>query len=95
MKTKHTPGPWRLHYYGEIVGAQEKPGACVTVVCAPNESNPCREANARLIAAAPELLTMLDRLLSEYLTRDSREGHVALLTIEQARAAITKARGES
>ena len=91
MKSKHTPGPWlnRTH----SISAQS--GAIIAKTVDSKVDYETKDANARLIAAAPELLTMLDRLLSEYLTRDPREGHVALLTIEQARAAITKAMGES
>ncbi|MFN5249609.1 MAG: hypothetical protein ACK5DE_01045 [Bacteroidota bacterium] len=42
----------------------------------------------------PELLIMLERLLDEYLSRDPIAGPVSLLTIEQAQAAIKKAKGE-
>lgn len=45
-------------------------------------------ANARLIAAAPDLLNMLQRMLDE--TGDGTS-QPCLLTLEQARAAIAKA----
>ena len=61
MKTQHTPGPWKEDKYGCVIDAGGR------VVC--NEfcttSIPLAEslANARLIAAAPELLEALENLL--------------------------------
>jgi len=59
MKTKHTPAPWVMHkwesekYKGcEIVKFQD------IAVCALSNFN--LEANAKLIAAAPELLEALE-----------------------------------
>lgn len=50
-------------------------------------------ANARLIAAAPELLCMLRRLLDEAMTSEEVFSKIAPLTLEQSRAAIAKAEG--
>lgn len=59
--------------------------------CAPHVEHAI--AAGHLMAAAPELLTMLRRVLDEYLMRDPSVGPIALLTLEQARAAIAKADG--
>lgn len=77
MAVKHTPGPWRIFdpYWSEIQTTdQETVASCwheqadgksITVrgvlLCSVEES----AANARLIAAAPDLLDLLVRLVSE------------------------------
>lgn len=79
MKTTHTPGPWHNAHdersdYAEIRNANEG------IICR------CSNDNARLIAAAPELLAALERCL--------RDGDLPLGVDSQARAAIASARGE-
>ena len=66
METKHTPGPWRVQATGHsfVVEAHTH----TEVISVDANGNPCRwseynEANARLIAAAPELLEALQALL--------------------------------
>ena len=49
-------------------------------------------ANARLIAAAPELLEALKAICDE---QDANEGYAAPATYDAARAAIAKATGEA
>lgn len=64
--SKHTPGQWKIYAPNEIypsralVGAR---GGQVSIYDAPltNET----EANARLIACAPELLALVERYASE------------------------------
>lgn len=100
MKTKHTSGPW---YYtcGAIWKDPEAETYCIakadrnTPETAPTE----RDANCRLIAAAPELLEALWQLVNAYdtwiadnhpgLKAGGYDGMVGL-----ARAAIAKATGE-
>jgi len=48
-------------------------------------------ANARLIAAAPDLLNMLIRLHSEVMMSEDCFRHIAPLTLEHVRNAIAKA----
>lgn len=83
----HTPGPWRLNRqrveYGPYVAGD---GWCVAIVLRdPVE----QEANARLIAAAPELLVALEQLV------EAHDGAWWLILNpydwEVARAAIAKA----
>lgn len=54
---RHTPGPWSLEYDGSVViGGQISVGPDS---CGPDDvSREERKANCRLIAAAPELLTV-------------------------------------
>jgi len=62
--SKHTPGPWRIcikpksnHWHaGLTVGTDER---TQLRICDPCVLNPNSRANARLIAAAPELLEAL------------------------------------
>ena len=59
MTSKHTPGPWRLCGLSahKVVGARLRPVAdCRTGSVHPAEDARCA-ANARLIAAAPALLS--------------------------------------
>ena len=61
--SKHTPGPWKIGATppnGEqTIGTQQ--GLMVAV--ATTGANTPTEANARLIAAAPELLDLLNKVL--------------------------------
>lgn len=90
--SKHTPGPWKVAkprksyrdgkmMYG-IVGPE-----CVIDY----EDWGFTRANARLIAAAPELLDALNAMLT-HMGMDEDEWNK--VTFNQARAAIAKATGE-
>jgi hypothetical protein len=99
METKHTPGPWQVSgvrqrggdWYGHPVGpdgfnialvaySDRKPGEHVTSL-----------ADARLIAAAPDLLEALQTI-----TDCAEAGSLGVgmdLWVKHARAAIAKAEG--
>ena len=91
--TKHTPGPWTVSPSskastltrvfsvdeGRLVASANGPGL--------SESGEA-EANARLIAAAPELLEALELFLSCKVTNDQQNEAARI-----ARAAIAKATG--
>ena len=74
MKTKHTPGPWKINqttlYRGEEMISDES-GQFIAGISNRDES----EANAKLIAAAPEMLDALkavyDLIDSGVLVRDT------------------------
>lgn len=62
MKTKHTPAPWCFHgAYSEIHTTTDEDGNQVIAEMNPDNDFTREEnaANARLIAAAPELLAAL------------------------------------
>lgn len=88
MKPKHTPGPWHVTSMTlnlVVVGANG--GA----VARTDYAGTLDEDNARLIAAAPEMLDALERLLSVI---EKRFGSASLDgTMMIARAAIAKATG--
>lgn len=86
--SEHTPGPW----FAER--PYKEPGLYVTA--APNTALIARvwndnEANARLIAAAPELLKALERLVLGYDCNDYCDDESHLEEFDDARAAIALA----
>jgi hypothetical protein len=105
-QTKHTPGPWkavRNTAYWEIEPAnagQDGIPFNVGDVCASAPGMPdsgLQEANARLIAAAPDLLEALEafRLAFELdgIQTNNIPAEMALgSAIEKARAALSKAK---
>jgi hypothetical protein len=82
-KLKHTPGPWRYDYAPGFCGELLAPNGTTIAefITEPNDSD------ARLLAAAPDLLEALKALTA---TTDVVAYGAAL---HQARAAIAKAEG--
>ena len=93
----HTPGPWRIvRIDGELVGSifRGKTRICAGIIDDIKLHSEA-EANAHLIAAAPEMLEVLEWLAEEFDRRDLGDGAMFCDSdIEQVRAAIRKARGE-
>ena len=68
MKTKHTPGPWEIMtglQDGIIVGADRKGVVDGDGFASMERTQEENQANARLIAASPELLEHSKYLLKE------------------------------
>lgn len=100
MKTEHTPGPWINIPMQDTVWAEDGNLQVAKISELPwinGKSNWVQEgANARLIAAAPELLEALKDLAKDFesLRRSCKESCAGPSeTLLQARAAITKAKG--
>ena len=104
MSTKHTPGQWTAddnEGYGVLriwsgmspTGSGTTPGKLVATVHGDSGET---DANGQLIAAAPELLNALQRLV-KVLEGQITSVHAAerASPIAQARAAINKATGET
>lgn len=92
MNTPHTPGPWVVrHLTGFPIMIATQPdfdGFGVPVADCSKRNLPAEaEANARLIAAAPDLLAALESLVCVA----SHEG--LPFDLEPARDAINKAKG--
>ncbi|WP_241060135.1 hypothetical protein [Achromobacter xylosoxidans] len=96
MTKKHTPGPWHLSAAKDCIWHQDHGRICTP----PNHAQVWNwEPNARLIAAAPELLAALeawqavcDRIVDQY---DGVVAGVDFAALGRAnRAAIAKAKGE-
>lgn len=95
--TNYTPGPWTPQEDGLIVGPNQE-GIADWMFTEPyiETGYHTRKANARLIAAAPELLNALRYLyaMSNRLYQgDTEEGRANCRAIESARLALTKAEG--
>ena len=93
MKTLHTPGPWFAIQYANQWNIQSKDGyegALTNVLDEDEDVN--AEANARLIAAAPELLEALIMCLN-LVGAAANESEPARNAWEKAKVAIAKATG--
>ena len=103
-KPKHTPGPWYTclnaqNDQRQYVRALARDLAVCKIVTEPNEPAGIMEANARLIAAAPELLDALERLLKWHQYAREKGAFVMAggdiyIDPEIAREAINKANGD-
>jgi len=87
MKMKHTPGPWEVagnlvRTVPEASGGGMCGGFLIAEVPISDEN---RHPNARLLAAAPDLLGALEGLIMF---------HLGEFQVAAARAAIAKAKGE-
>ena len=89
--TAHTPGPWVYERRGDkfVVGKRGE-GAFIRI----DEFSPeIDEADARLIAAAPDLLEALERAVAEFEQWMPRSLGYEFTHLPKMRAAIAKARG--
>ena len=95
--SEHTPGPWRsiIGYDGShtILTGKDYSLQCVALI----KSTPTCQADARLIAAAPEMLEALKHcydLLGRYEINRIDGDEIADEAASIIRSAITKATGE-
>lgn len=92
---KHTAGVWvigygQTHELGEVfgVGIETEPDwTPICILSLSEATNETDEVNARLIAAAPELLEALQNL-------ENDDGHIPAHAWAMVKAAIAKATGE-
>jgi hypothetical protein len=105
---EYMPGPWTHDRQILPVDEGGEPSECYgaytvenencQIIAYLNEELPNYRANARLIAAAPELLTALEELFIQYdkpLSAETMKEGVALWKKARAAIAIAKAEGES
>jgi len=65
--SEHNPGPWEWHYYG----AEDEPqflvedASCNSIVAEIPTNAGFQEGNARLVAAAPQLLEALELIVEQ------------------------------
>lgn len=95
MSAAHTPGPWRssgTHVWSEAAKDRGNVAECEDFECSTDAE---RAANARLIAAAPEMLEALRVIAAwEPSRRPDEEGGMSIMeAIDTARAAIARAEG--
>ena len=101
----HTEGPWTIQYSGNdyegnIICANANRAVAGTITDALSDATSEDEANARLIAAAPDLLAALKALLESIESVDfsspvQRDGLYDRIPWAQAEDAITKATKEA
>jgi hypothetical protein len=95
MKTNHTPGEWMTEYCGKDIIKVFKMSDKRRIATVKVKHMLMDEANAHLIAAAPELLAALSMLID----RLDQFGSVDIIRdegpIDDARKAIQKAQGEA
>lgn len=98
QEAKHTPGPWTLSEECSREGLLSRlvygPHLMVAIVRTETQAGPIGDANANLIAAAPELLEALEQTIAAVDTLPLAVECPALeQAVDRARAAITKASG--
>ena len=86
---KHTPGPWKIVDAWNDYMVEGQNGEEIIWQDGPHDTPTINEANARLIAAAPDLLDALVMVLDDPNALDGRPR-----TYEIVCAAIAKAKGE-
>jgi hypothetical protein len=109
MKTKHTPGPWKVSFERidpDLSLVTNSVGNVIAIVN--SETGPDipplvstkmpKDANARLIAAAPELLKVVKMAMRELEALKILIGYPAFIRdvpVERCRSAIAKAEGST
>ena len=106
-ETKHTQGPWKVLEHGKgikrhCVGT-ENTAPIQAVICeidtkSLQTTDAIRLANARLIAAAPDMLAILKSLVfetSHFIHGDGKNGAIVANELKNAIAAISKAEGNA
>lgn len=106
MKSQHTPGPWQVSLLDPVVVLTEAehsdPCDSFVAMTMPDSftgrsvATERDYANARLIAAAPDLLTALEDMLAEFGDQrfKVRRDFSKMVKIEAARAAIARAKND-
>lgn len=84
MKAKHSPGPWHIKRW-QPIGIESKDGYIIADFISARHREEA-VPNARLIAAAPDLLEVLKEVMSW-------EENAQMTWAPAARAAINKAEG--
>ena len=87
---KHTPGPWTKVFPSNHWHIARTDGRVEIAKVAAYKQREVSTANARLITAAPELLSALERLAKRHL-----EANTDYKAIDEALRAIAKAKGEA
>ena len=92
MKTKHTPGPWKI---GRDRTIRSNPTVCNGFFICDIAENPNIFADAKLIAAAPDLLHYL-KCVAARLNIEAKEKKVfpCAAILPEINAAISKAEGD-
>ena len=96
MSAQHTPGPWQTMEVGDDIvrlAVADESGLSVLTVVTEGDAQFAAvysEADARLIAAAPDLLEVLQKIVNHV---DAGTAAILNRLVSEARAAIAKAEG--
>lgn len=98
INEKHTPGPWKLLEVGGLGHLCPADGNGISILTVVTEGDVdfaavYEDADARLIAAAPELLEALQNLLNDTQHKEHQDCDDGPCPVREARAAIAKATG--
>jgi len=96
--SNHTLGPWKIVDSWEDHTIEGPKGEEIIFQDGPYQTPSIKEANARLIAAAPDLLEALIDMVqaySELIPRDQIPPSRGRQAIRKASSAIAKAKGET
>lgn len=98
MEAKHTPGPWRIGRPSVMNGVQifrdyDFP-ARVETICTMPDKGKGRTANARLIAAAPDLLAALEAVREMCIPGMNWTDEIGQELLRIADDALAKAKGD-
>lgn len=97
MSGQHTPGPWHTYKTTTYIAIRAQARIQVAQLWKSKRAPIDQEADARLIASAPDLLEALNQInmLACYASEEATETREAVLLHigETARAAIAKAEG--
>jgi hypothetical protein len=91
--TRHTPGPWRVFdVFSDVEIVTDRKDALETESIVQFKGQRNAEANARIMAAAPEMLAALE-LCEDVLAKLARldDGTPSISALDAARAALAKA----
>ena len=91
MTTKHTPGPWHVDTEDQDADIHSGFGMVAKTMGHGHAQDGEGTANARLIAAAPELLDALQSMVSQFPEAELRADPDLHASVKRARAAIAKA----
>lgn len=99
-EAKHTKGPWRIsqNVSRHVIGPKGGVVTCGELTWDGPGSTEVADANARLIAAAPEMLDELINMTARFKAAIMQAGtdeEFAELAVASARAIIARARGEA
>ena len=96
-QAQHTPGPWRLNAGNEtlVMGSNQRPIARAECGGIAGIGLAEAEANARLIAAAPDLLAALEEMAAVFGWQSPNANPTVDAAIAAARALLARIKGEA
>jgi hypothetical protein len=88
--TLHTPAPWQVSPYGNITS---KSGKIASVEQMPGNYESEKQANARLIAAAPDLLDLIEAAVARVQIANDEGNPILSAWLPDALSTLRKAKG--